>query len=269
MNYVTAQICSALVEINFGRWLWDELLAFDPKKYNNPQLKITHNLAAGGSTPTTATMSVYAMCFDGKVITPTGFLLSKEQLSYTLVASANEKIDLAVDMPYRKMLINSLTDDKQPYQQYNVIKLSEDNDAVVIINGEPTTSLIKLLQNLPFIEEHIDCQDLDNDHGVFATVTDNGKVVAQAKDAADTTMFVGGLNGGKFLATTANGQLVQFHANGLIPHGALEIPFGDQNTIADWYDVSKVGSLAMTITAGSGASGSVQLVSQQLKLYGK
>lgn len=269
VNFNSAQQCSAIVEMNFGRWLWDEMLAFDPKKYSNPQLKITHNLAAGGSTPTTATMNVFAFVFDQKTVSPTGFLMSKEQYGYTLVASANEKIDLATDMPYRKLLINSLAADKAPYQQYNVLKLSEDNDQVVVINGESTSDLIKLLQDLPFMTEQIDGTDLDAIVTMYCTPTYNAKIFATAKDVADTALYVGGSNGGTFLAKNTNGQITQFLATGLIPHGALEIPFGDQKNPTDWYDVSKVGSLALTITAGSGASGTVEIVSQQLKSYAK
>jgi hypothetical protein len=43
---------------------------------------------------------------------------------------------------------------------------------------------------------------------------------------------------------------------------------GKKDVVEDWYDVAKVGSLKATITAGSAASGTCEIFSQQLKKYG-
>ena len=37
-----------VLDILFGRYLWDPVLGLDPTKFSNPQLKITHDLALGG-----------------------------------------------------------------------------------------------------------------------------------------------------------------------------------------------------------------------------
>src|SRR4030042_2741422 len=106
-------------EIYFGRFLYDPLLALDPAKFTNLQLKITHNLAAGGSVPDAATLEVTADIFDEKAITPVGFLMAKENASSTLSASANEYIDLPVDYAMRQLLIMSHANDKMPHEQFN------------------------------------------------------------------------------------------------------------------------------------------------------
>jgi hypothetical protein len=268
MNYVTGVQCAATFELNFGRWLWDELLAFDPTKFNNPQLKITHNLAAGGSTPTAATLSVFAHCFDEKKATPVGFLMSKEQFSYTLVASAKEAIDLAADIPYRFLLVKSLTAGKNPHENYNKIKLSEDNDARVLINDESVSSLIKLLQEYPRIVEGILTYDLDGEETIYCSPSYLECNVGQGMNAADTALFADQGYGGAFDATGTANQLAQWLITGHMPHGTLLLPFGKKEVIEDFYDVAKVGSLKLTITAGSGASGTVEIFSQQLKKYG-
>ena len=267
LDYRNDVMAIATFELNFGRWLWDELLALDATKFNNPQLKISHNRALGGSAPDAATLSVFAHAFDQKEVKPTGFLMSKEQYSYTLVASAKEKIDLATDLPYRKLLVQSLSGGKHPWENYNKIKLSEDNDAVVIINDESTSDLLKLFNDMPAIVENVRALDLDA--GVDLYVTPTYQTFATGLGMAT---FNGSLRadqdyGGTLAVVGDDAEHVQFQVVGFNPHGAMEIPFGKKDEIADWYDVSKVGSLALTITAGSGASGTVQIVSQQVRNY--
>lgn len=269
MSYVTGTQCAATYQLNFGRFLYDPLYAFDPSKYQNPQLKITHNLAAGGSTPTSATLSVFAHVNDQKAGAPVGFLLSKEQYSYTLQASAKEHIDLAVDMPYRYLLIKSLTAGKNPHENFNKIKLSEDNDAHVVINDESTSDLIKMIQEWPRILEGILAQDLDGEETIYCTPSYLQVAVGQGMNVADTALFADQGYGGAFDATGTNNYASQWQVSGFMPHGTLLLPFGEKNDPADWYDVSKVGNLKLTITAGIGASGTVEVFSQQLKLYGK
>jgi hypothetical protein len=129
-------------EIYFGRHLYDTVLGLDPTKFRNLQLKITHNKANGGAAPDAATLEVTADVFDQKEAKPIGFLMAKENVSYTLQASANEYVDLPTDHPMRKILVQSLSYGKQPWEQYNELKLSEDNDKKVPLDDK-TSDLIK------------------------------------------------------------------------------------------------------------------------------
>lgn len=267
MSYANDVQCAAVAQINFGRFLWDELLAFDAKKFSNPQLRITHNLALGGSTPDSATLNVFAHAFDEKIPVPVGFLMSKEQYAYTLVASAKENIDLATDLAYRFLLIQSLTAGKQPWEQYNQVKLSEDNDARVVINDEKTSDLIKLLQDYPRIVEYILAYDLDGGEDIFCTPTYETQVGAIGIDSADAALFATQSYGGSFNATGTLNKLSQWLVTGLIPHGAMAIPFGKRDIMEDWYEVAKIGALKLILTAGSAASGTCQIVSQQFRKY--
>lgn len=124
ISYVDDNICVAMMELNFGRWLWDEEIAFDPTRFQNPKLKITHNKASGGSTPDAATLEVVANVFDELKPSPVGFLSAKEHYAYSLTSSAKEYVDLPTDMVMRTLMLQSLYDAKQPYEQYNKIRLS-------------------------------------------------------------------------------------------------------------------------------------------------
>lgn len=267
LTYANDTQCAAVVDINFGRYLWDEMLAFDAKKFSNPQLRISHNLALGGSAPDAATINVFAHAFDEKIPAPIGFLQSKEQYSYTLVASAKESIDLATDLAYRFILIQSLTSGKAPIEQFNKVKLTEDNDARVVINDEQTSDLIKLLQEYPRIEEYLLANDLDGAPTLYCTPTYLTLVTAMGLNSADTALFANQPYGGSIVATGTNAKLSGWHVSGLCPHGAVSLLFGKRDVIDDWYDVAKIGALKLILTAGSGASGTCQIVSQQIRKY--
>lgn len=267
MNYISGVQAAATIEINFGRHLWDELLALDCTKFQNPQLKISHDKSKGGSVPSASTLSVFAHVFDEKVPSLTGFLSAKEQYSYTLVTSAKENIDLARDLPYRLIMLKSLASGYQPWANYNKIKLSEDNDNRVIINDEQASDLFKLLHDYPRITEEILAGDVYQGTDVYCTPSYLAAISALGLAASDTGLYTAQSYGGSFKAYGSDGQNAQYNVSGDAPHGALAVFFGKKDIIEDWYDVTKVGNLRLTITAGSGASGTCEIVSQQLKKY--
>jgi len=67
---------------------------------------------------------------------------------------------------------------------------------------------------------------------------------------------------------TAAGN-VQFQIRGKNPHGCICIPFGEQDVIEDWYDVTKLGSLKLRIKGGpdAAAGDANNIITQQLRRY--
>ncbi|MDP2366526.1 MAG: hypothetical protein Q8M94_22455, partial [Ignavibacteria bacterium] len=57
--YLTGNDVQRFIGINFGRFLWDPLLAFDPKKFRNPQLKLTLDIDAGGNASNSNKLQVW------------------------------------------------------------------------------------------------------------------------------------------------------------------------------------------------------------------
>lgn len=268
LNYVNNVNAIAIYELYFGRFLWDELLAFDPKKFTNPQLKITHNIVAGGSAPDAGEISVFADVFDEKEITPMGFLMAKEQYSYTLSQSKNEHIDLSTDRPYRGLMLMALSAGLMPSSGFDYVKLSEDNDRRVLINNERGWDLLKLNKMHARMSELVMVKDIDAETTIYCSPTYETVVVGNGMDANEVTLFEDQSYGGSFDATAGAAGNVQFIVNGQNPHGSIMLPFGIGNKIEDWYDVTKVGNLRLTITAGSDASGTLEVVSEQLRKYG-
>jgi len=268
-NYLNTVMNITNYQLRFGRHLWDPILALDPTKFRNPQLKITHNYAAGGCTPNAATLEVALDLFDEKEVKPIGFLMNKELISYTLSGGANYPVDLPTDYKLRKLLVFSLYTAKQPWEQYNELKLSEDNDKRVPFNDK-TSDLVKYFgDNYPDLDEYIVGEALTSTRPFFTMST--YEVIAAAMAADFTGAYItSDLSYGGTIDIRASGT-TNFMAKirGQMPHGALCIPFGLQDDLDDWYDVTALGSLILTIKAGSspGANSTCQIVTQQLRPY--
>lgn len=268
-NYLDNTMNVINYEINFGRYLYDPLLALDPTKFDNPQIKITHDLSSGGAAPDACTLEITADIFDQKTATPQGFLMAKENVSFTLVASANEYVDLPVDLDHRKLIIMSHVDDKQPWQLYNEIKLSEDNDRKIPFDDK-TSDLLKYMGALwnP-LNEYIEGVALTTTRDFFVMSTYEMEFTAMAMGFAAgylTSDYAYGGNIDIRGSVTANFKAL---IRGYAPFGAIALPFGDQQKIEDWYKMGDIGSLRLTLKAGSspGTGSTCEVITEQLRPY--
>ncbi len=259
----------AVFNINFGRMLYDELLALDPGKFNNLQLKVTHNLALGGCAPDAATLQVVADVFDEKVISPRGFLMSKEHYSFADTSSAVEYVDLPTDFPIRKLIVQANADDKYPYEQANKIKLSEDSDKRVVIE-ENFSDIIKFFgQFWPLYKELLFGVTSGTAVNFYLTPTLWNYYALLSDDATAAYLepdYTAGQRQSIKASAACNFRGV---VQGFCPHGAMVIPFGKQFDPEDWYDVTRLKSLKAKITQGSSVSGSetIEIITQQLRSY--
>jgi len=259
----------AALNYNFGRFLWDPLLAFDPKRYSNPQLQLTFDRVTWDASSSAHTLRVIAFCFDEKVVSPSGFLRSKEVYGYTCGASGTtQDILLPVGTPFRKLMVQAKAAAAYPWQVANILYLSEDNDKRVPLN-EYTSAWLKFINSLyPAYREGLQFGGTATTMTVYATPYYDINI-AGALLAATAPLIIEKYplnepftpNPG----ATTNGM---FEVSGYEPHGCILVPFGDQDDPDDWYDTSKVGTLLLRITAGSaGTNGTVKVVTQELKKY--
>jgi hypothetical protein len=254
----------------FGRSTYDPLLALDPKKFKNPQLKITHNKALGGSTCDHGYLQVWAHCFDEKTVTPEGFLMAKDVYSFALGNGTYEHIDLPTDFPYRMMLIRSLKATSAIWELFRQVKLSSDQDKHVILDGD-VEQLLKLLDTKfgPYTET-IQGRVGTGAVGHYLTPTSNANATIIGYGGT-RDYFAGYQPWGGYIETYASNALARFQCtmHGYAPHGALCIPFGDLGDPADWFDVTALGSLSLRILSESGltTSDTCDIVLQQLRKY--
>jgi hypothetical protein len=270
-TFVDNNISIVALKLNFGRWLWDDILALDPTKFRNLQLRITHNKALGGSAPDAGQLSVFAHVFDERVISPVGFLMNKQVMSYALADSAHYYVDLPVAYPVRKLIIQSLFAGKQPYEQYNKIKLYTDEQKKVIINGVNVSDLLRFLdtdQN-PYFIETIRAPLTTSDVYYYFTSTFDTKITGANIDAAAAYIEPTASYGGKSYVKASAANCFDLHVNGKCPHGSFCIPLGRQDVIEDWFDTRKIGSWKLDITAGSsvGSGSTCEIITQQLRSY--
>jgi hypothetical protein len=259
---------NAVINLNFGRYLWDPLLALDPSKLVNPELKITFDINPTGFPSDNARMTVTAMVFDEKKITPIGFLMHKQIKSYDLADTAHEYINMPVDHPYRKLFIKALRPGYLVSSQIDAIKLSQDVSRKVILD-DLSDEIISQFANLsPRYSEHVICSGTTGSFYCPCTPAQRYRAVAvpwtNAVGAGDLSVYTPG--GGRIQFDMTAAVNVVFHVEGHCPHGVIEIPFGLQNEIDDWFNVSKGGSLELDITGGAD-TGSCQVLLQQLRKY--
>lgn len=272
MLYLNDNASEMLYNINFGRYLWDPIYAFDPKKFTNPQLKITIDINAGGSLTDAGQLTVLAQIFDEKTITPEGLLVHKEIKDYTLASASHEYTDLPTDDLYRKLFLRIQKYGKGTELCFDTIKLSEDNDRRVPLNHTISHILRSMVgQTKPYREWIIGPGTTEPQNFYCTPAYWPAFAAAQWRSAvADCQIAIYGGDGGRFTeAQTGTGPNWQALCQGWCPHGVIEIPFGLQDDPADWYDVTKLGSLMLDILSGSDMSSdeSCQVFIQQLRKY--
>ena len=271
--YLTGNDVQRFIGINFGRYLWDPVLAFDPKKFRNPQLKLTLNIDAGGNASNSNKLQVWGAMFDQKEVSPIGFLMHKEVKNYQMAASAHEYTDLPRDFPFRKLFLRCQTAGTEPNQLVNKVKLSEDQDKKIIFDHGTEDIFRTIAMTNPQLVEQIMFACKTSLTNVFTTVATRATATfADWANAVASGLYASyGSAGGRMRAIcgTAAANALAIVA-GWLPHATWEIPFGLQDEIEDWYDVSKVGNLRLDVTAESGASSSntLQIFLQQLRKYG-
>jgi len=268
-NYLDNTMNITNYRINFGRHLYDPLLAFDPNKFRNPQLKVTHNLALGGSVPDAASLRVTADVFDQGAATPVGFLMVKELVSYALSASTNEYIDLPTDYTMRRLVIMSLSYGKQPYEQFNEIKLSEDNDKRIPFDNFTSDYMKYIAANWPPLNEYIEGVALTSTRNFYCMSTYEMQFSAIAMGFAAGYLTSDYAYGGRIDIRGSASANFKALIRGMAPFGAVPLPFGNPDLVEDWFDVAAVGSLRLTLKAGSspGGSSTCEVLTQQLRTY--
>lgn len=133
-EYSPSGTCWGYFDIRFGRYLGDEIYALDCGAWKSLELKITYDLAAGGTKGstgfTTATgkftlWGLYAPV--GAAFTPIGFIKSEQKKVITSAAATDYELDLPSDFPYRRLMLfqETLGTDVQHGFQYTTINVNE------------------------------------------------------------------------------------------------------------------------------------------------
>lgn len=275
LNYENKATIRAAVSLYFGRRLYDPDLALDPTKFRNLQLSIVHDKALGGCLPTTGSLRVIADCFDEKKISPAGFLMNKEIKAFAPVQAIGEPTELPGDHPIRKLLVMNTNDNEEPDVQFEKVKVDEDTDKRVLFECL-TMDLIRSMESR--------CGRFGEYVSGRVGTAGASFYLTQCKDIMRSMFSSSGTAGNDYGAwsggrkrTIKMSATVEFggEVTGRCPHGAVPIFFGNQDDIADWWDVTKIGKPRITVTPRATAGGvtgcdtakTTRIIVQSLRKY--
>jgi len=265
-----------VISLDFGRWLWDTDWALDPKRFSSLQLKITHSEALANTSVVINELIVEAMVFDEKVPTPKGFFSSKEIFTYTPTASGSEFIDLPTDHTIRKLLIQSDSTDKNPFEVIDNIKLSEENDKKIPFSIDGEEFYRTWAHEWPPIVYNMILDAVATAKTIFAIgayhqmAGVNIEYDATPFVTAQSTFAVPTYTNNKIvLALSVDIKGDRAEITGRIPFSIMCWPFGSQADDNDWYSVGTIKSLQLIIKSASsvGTTPEAQIVLQQARLY--
>ena len=265
-QYIDANSQRSFYGIDFGRFLWDPMLALDPQRFKNLQLKVTYNEAVSDTNATVNDLEVIAEVFDEKQISPMGFLMSKVHHAYTIgAADSYEYIDLPTDFPYRKLLIQGYYKAKEPWYTIAEARLNEDNEKRIPFDWD----LEEYYQYRKGHDKPCGEVVVIQYGAYYLTATDYwATLVTQGQAAGDQSGTGASGLGGYYLVAAGGSTQHQGIQNGWLPNHCFHFPFGDEQNIDDWYDVTKVAHLQIRLRAGdAGGTGVGSVILQQLRRY--
>jgi len=256
--------------LDFGRFLWDPMLALVPGNFGNLKLKLTYDRDIWNANAASGEIEVWAECFDEKVISPIGFLMSKEHWSAVMGTAGTYKyIDLPTDYPLRQILVRGFLDKKEPWNTVSEVRLDEDNMRSVPFNWEVEDYHRKMHGEwMPVIEGFFAHCDNTDGHVVYVTPT----------TYSTTALICGNIATDYFIPTDTRGGYIDIRStlasnvkgiiHGWLPHHCVQFPMGDQKDLDDWYDVQNKGSVRLRLKSGAGgATGVGTVILQQLRRY--
>lgn len=266
--------------LDFGRYPGDPLWAFDPKKFVNPQIKLTWDLATKtavgdtGFATGTGRMTILAKLLD-EPVTPEGFFMSKEHYEFTSAATGIESIDLPRDHIYRTLFVRNYLLGKSPSSIITKYKLTEENDKRIpfeLYEKELRSMMCEQDRPAKYVIEY-QAKTLDvlyhDVHDWFAVrmVASVGagkyRFVNQGLGMGGDTDFHCGLGTQEDIGTRERwmAEVVgrYFHACGYYR-------FGDPQNPKDWYDPTALGDLKLKLTQGR-ADATVEVCIQQARKY--
>jgi len=257
--------------IDFGRWYYDELLALDPNRFHNLQLRVSVNPALCEVGCASGDLIVEADVFDEQLPSPAGFLMSKEHYASVMgQTGAYQYVDLPTDYPIRKILVQGYRSAKEPWLQVAEVRLDEENVKRIPFdwNMFHYYSIRKMIDTP--IQEHISSQAEGGGTALYTTPTDYwAALVSHDMDGVATRHYPAAHPGGLFTVTLASGGTSYMGVvKGWLPNHCFNFPMGYQNDISDWYDIQKLGSARLRLRAGTyNANGTWAVVLQQNRGY--
>jgi hypothetical protein len=257
--------------LDFGRKLWDPLLAFDPTKFNDPQLRITWNRALADTSVSVDSLEIWASLFDEKVPSPIGFLSARQLWAGTFLAdnSINEVL-IPEDEVIRQLLVRANEATYEPWHQVDIAVLDEAATGKVIFNYQDLEMYYRRMKSRwPMMHTPLFIGATTSARIFYIPETDfwasfSLTGVGATQEVYETTAS----SAGGYLSIIGSGdhQCIG-EARGYLPWHTFQFPFGAQDDPDDWFDpAGKKPRLRLTSNTG-GVSGDGEVVIETIHKY--
>lgn len=267
---------SAKIPLIFGRYIGDPEYYLDPRKFSNPQLKITWDLAkvnaigANGYESGSGELTVMAKIMEDAP-DPKGFLMSKELYSWETAASGDERIDLPNDYPYRRLMLRSYEAGTSLTSAITDMKLSVDNDKYVPFDFHAKDLARQMPDWFGYFTQYMkgygdngDVRQLWLDRDLRIQLTpqyDGWNLGVLTAYKGQYTIYMRDETG-----AAVTGKPWKCECKGSCPESALAYPFGDPMNPDDWFQAPEYGGVRLYVTQGN-AGGNASVFLQQLRSY--
>ena len=265
----------AHVKIRFGRDDSDQEWMLDPRKFVNPQIKITYNLptGAGNYVAGQQTMTLRATVCENPSSDPMGFLMAKHIYQWNKADDGDETIDMPRDYLYRLLMLRVYNGDYSANAEFKRWKLSCDIDRFVPFNisGDDLSkkemarygpgnqvSGITCPAGGPFWWWH----PFGLSQGMHGFSASNGacfNVSASAPWRNAATLANG--------VAPTSGRYLEFNCWGYEYNNHMPYPFGNLRDVEEFFDPVSYKSVRLIITQDKTAALDSGVVLQQVRPY--
>lgn len=250
LNGVTNTQSYFMADLDFGRWLWDNDLALDPKKYSNPQIRIVYNKALYESSSDAMYMTILADVFDEKSPAPRGYIKRHEIATWTPSSSTTDYITLPTDFPIRALFAAGYSTTTHVRAQIASMKITEDNGKKVPYELSTRHYVSTLMTDYPAIVEPVIFIGSTSTEVLYTMASYEGQFVGTPTAAED--VFLTSYTADTLTVDCASGSnRIEGIARGFVPFHTIPVYFGNREDIDDWYDLKNVGDLEFQSTAGT------------------
>ena len=257
--------------IDFGRWLWDPELAFDPKRHTNPQLRITYDEDVSDTNVSVNELEVNGFFFDEEPPSPRGFLSAIEEYDYTLGANNSyEAIDLPDDRVVRQVLVRAYQDGYEPWYSIKEARLDENNLGKIVFDWTNLENYYRMMKTMwPKMVYSLTGRAEAGGTVFYVPMTDYWAAMVTQEFSASHEVYPSpsSIRGGKATLISASGYSFNSITEGYLPWHCYQFPMGKPMVIEDWWDPKgKHPRLRLRASTG-GVSSTGQVVMEEVRPY--
>lgn len=264
--------------ITFGRYLWDPEYYLDLKKFRNPQLKITTNIAAIAAAGVEAFLTgslkvtIDLLVIEEGAEAAKGFMMAKNVRSFTSGTSGDEPTDMPRDYPYAGLLIRAFTAGNDFDENISKIKLDCDTGKFIPLEKK-TKDIYKAEEEdigpaeirYQLFRKHGETvtHDLNHDPEISLVTTAMTHVASVGWSWSSRLSLILGDAAG---AAVTSEELIHMIVKGSCPHSTIHIPFGLREQPTTYFDPKLWEDIKLKLTQA--AASAVSIVLEQLRPYG-